>query len=100
VSGALVNVAISQLRSERRRLEGKIKRLRMQHTKVIRDKSVAENKSQNLLDKMAALEKENQDLDRWLNDEKDVAAEAKTEAEQPVWRPKSTASALPSWSSR
>jgi regulator of replication initiation timing len=34
----LVDVAISQLRSERKRLEGKIERLRMQHTKAIRDK--------------------------------------------------------------
>jgi hypothetical protein len=30
---------------------------------------------------MAALEKENEDLGCWLNDEKDVAAEAKTGAE-------------------
>jgi cell division septum initiation protein DivIVA len=80
-SGALVNVAISQLRYERRRLEGKIKRLRMQHTEAVRDKSVAENKSQNLMDKMAALEKENEYLGHWLNDEKDVAVEAKMEAE-------------------
>ena len=42
---------------------------------------MAENKSQNLLDKVAALEKENEDLDHRLNDEKDAAAEAKTEAE-------------------
>jgi hypothetical protein len=38
-------VVTSQLISERKRLEGRIERLRLQHTKEIRDKSVAENKS-------------------------------------------------------
>jgi chromosome segregation ATPase len=76
-----VNVATSQLHSERNRLEGKIERFWMQHTEAIRDKSAAENKSQNLLDKVTALEKENEDLFCELNDEKDAAAEAKTEAE-------------------
>jgi chromosome segregation ATPase len=68
-------------RSERKRLEGKIERLRMQHTEAIRDKSVAANKSRNLLDKVKTLEKQNEDLGRRLNDKKDVAAEAKMEAE-------------------
>jgi peptidoglycan hydrolase CwlO-like protein len=53
----------------------------MQHTKVVRDKSVAENKSQNLLNKVTSLEKENEDLGRQLNNEKDATAEAKTEPE-------------------
>jgi hypothetical protein len=61
-SGALVSVATSQLRSERKRLEDKIERLRMQHTEVVRDKSVAKNKSWNLLDKVGMLEKDNEDL--------------------------------------
>jgi chromosome segregation ATPase len=77
VSGAL----ISQLRSERKRLEGKIECLRMQHTEAIRDKSAAENKSQNLLDRVTVFEKEKEDLGRWLNEEKEVAAEAKMKAE-------------------
>jgi chromosome segregation ATPase len=72
-------VATSQLRSKRRRLEGKIQRLRMQHTEAIRDKSAADNKSWNLLDMVVALEKENEDLGHRLNDEKDATAEAKTE---------------------
>jgi hypothetical protein len=53
----------------------------MQHTEAVRDKSAVENKSQNLLDKVTMLEKENEDLGCRLNDEKDIAVEAKTEAE-------------------
>jgi hypothetical protein len=79
-SGALVSVATSQLRSERKRLEDKIERLRMQHTEVVRDKSVAKNKSWNLLDKVGMLEKDNEDLSQRLN-EKYVVAEANTEAQ-------------------
>jgi hypothetical protein len=77
----LVNVATSQLCFERKWLEGKVERLCMQHTEAIRDKSAAKNKSRNLLDKVTVLEKENEDLDCRLNDDKDTAAEAKTEAE-------------------
>jgi hypothetical protein len=51
-SGALT----SQLVSERKRLEGRVERLRMQHTEAIRDKSAAENKSRNLLKKVTVLE--------------------------------------------
>jgi 3-phenylpropionate/cinnamic acid dioxygenase small subunit len=40
-SGALT----SQLISERKQLEGRIQRLRTQHTEAIRDKSTVENKS-------------------------------------------------------
>jgi chromosome segregation ATPase len=63
----------SQLRSERKRLKARIERLRTQHTKAIRDKSAAENKIRNLLDKVMVLEKEKEDLGRWLNDEKEDA---------------------------
>jgi chromosome segregation ATPase len=76
-----VNVATSQLRFERKQLEGKIECLRMHHTEAIRDKSVAENKSRNLFDKVMTLEKENEELGHRLNDEKDAAIEVKTEAE-------------------
>jgi chromosome segregation ATPase len=76
-SGALT----SQLRSERKHLEGKIEHLQMQCTEAIRDKLVAENKSRNLLDKVTVLEKEREDLSRRLNDEKEATAEAKTDAE-------------------
>jgi 3-phenylpropionate/cinnamic acid dioxygenase small subunit len=40
-SGALT----SQFVSERRRLEGRIERLRTQHTEAVRDKLMAQNKS-------------------------------------------------------
>jgi membrane protein involved in colicin uptake len=80
-SGALVDVVTSQLRPERKRLEGKIQHLQMQHTEAIRDKSAAENKSRDLLDKVTTPEKENEDIGRQLNDEKEVAAEVKTKAE-------------------
>jgi 3-phenylpropionate/cinnamic acid dioxygenase small subunit len=53
-SGALT----LQFVSKRKRLEGRIERLRTQHTEAIKDKSMAENKSQNLLEKVTALEKE------------------------------------------
>jgi hypothetical protein len=54
--------------------------LQTQHTKAIRDKSTAENKSRNLLDKVMALGKEKEDLDRRLNDEKEDVENAHTEA--------------------
>jgi hypothetical protein len=59
-SGALT----SQFVSERRRLEGRIESLCTQHTEAVRDKSVAENKSHNLLKKLSAVEKEREDLGR------------------------------------
>jgi hypothetical protein len=77
VSGVLT----SQLRSERKRLEGRIEYFWTQHVEAIRDKSMAKNKSRNLLDKVTVLEKEKEDLGRRLNDEKEAAAEAKTDAE-------------------
>jgi 3-phenylpropionate/cinnamic acid dioxygenase small subunit len=77
-SRALVNAMTLQLRSKRKRLEDKIERLRMQHTEAVRDKSMTENKIQNLLDKVGMLEKDNKDIGRGLNEEKDVAVVAKT----------------------
>lgn len=80
-SGPLVNVATSQLRSKRKRLEDKIEHLRMQHIEAFTDKSVTKNKSRNLLDKVGVLEKDNEDLGCQLNEENDSTAEAKTEAQ-------------------
>jgi hypothetical protein len=62
-------------------VEGKIERLQMQHTKAVKDKLVAENRSRNLLGKVTTLENENEDLGRQLNDEKKATDEAKTEGE-------------------
>jgi hypothetical protein len=59
---------------------GRVERLWMQHTKAIRDKSAAKNKSRNVLEKVMSLEKEKEDLDRRLNDEKEDAENARAEA--------------------
>jgi 3-phenylpropionate/cinnamic acid dioxygenase small subunit len=75
-SGALT----SQLVSERKRLEGRVERLWTQHTKAIRDKSAAKNKSRNILEQVMPLEKEKEDLDCRLNDEKEDAENARVEA--------------------
>jgi hypothetical protein len=61
-SGALT----SEFAAERRRLEGRIERLRTQHTEVVRDKSAEENKSCNLMEKLSAVEAKKEDLGRWL----------------------------------
>jgi hypothetical protein len=61
-SGALT----SEFAAERRRLEGRIERLRTQHTEVVRDKSTEENKSCNLMEKLSAVEAKKEDLGRWL----------------------------------
>jgi uncharacterized protein involved in exopolysaccharide biosynthesis len=66
--------------TERRRLEGRIERLCTQHTEEVKDKSVAENKSHNLLEKLSAVEKEREDLNRQLAEEKDGAKKAHAEA--------------------
>jgi hypothetical protein len=66
--------------TERWRLEGRIECLRMQHTKAVRDKSVVENKSHNLLEKLSAAEKESEDLSRRLVEEKEGAERARVEA--------------------
>jgi hypothetical protein len=65
-SGALT----LEFASERKWLEGRIERLRTQHTEVVRDKSAVENKSCNLLEKLLALEKEREELDRRLAEER------------------------------
>jgi chemotaxis methyl-accepting protein methylase len=57
---------ISEFAAERRRLEGRIERLRAQHTEVMRDKSAAENKSRNLMEKLSAAEAIKEDLGCWL----------------------------------
>ena len=57
-----------QLISERKRLVGGVERIRRQHTEAITDKSTAENKSQNLLEKVTVLEKEKEDLSQRLSD--------------------------------
>lgn len=62
--GELVDVVTSLLCFERKRPEDKIERLWTQNTEAIRDKSAAENKSRNLLEKVVSLEKENEGLSR------------------------------------
>jgi hypothetical protein len=57
-SGALT----SEFATERRQLKGRIERLRMRHTKAVRDKSATKNKSRNLLEKLSAVEAEKEDL--------------------------------------
>jgi hypothetical protein len=76
-SGALT----SEFAAERRRLEGRIERLRTQHTEAVRDKSAAENKSRNLLEKLLVAEAEKEDLGRRLAVEKEDADRARTEAQ-------------------
>jgi hypothetical protein len=76
-SGALT----SEFASGRRRLEGRIERLRTQHTEAVRDKSAAENKSCNLLEKLSAMEKEREDLGRRLAEEREDVEKARAEAQ-------------------
>jgi hypothetical protein len=66
--------------TERQRLEGRIERIRTQHTEAVRDKSATENKGSNLLEKLSATEAEKEDLGRWLAAEKEDAEKAHTEA--------------------
>jgi 3-phenylpropionate/cinnamic acid dioxygenase small subunit len=75
-SGALT----SEFASERRRLEGRIERLRTQHTEAVRDKLGAKNKSRDLLEKLSVAEKEREDLKRRLAEERDDAEKARAEA--------------------
>ena len=56
----------SEFVAKRRRLEGWIERLRMQHTEAVRVKSVVENKSRNLMEKLSAVEAETEDLGRYV----------------------------------
>lgn len=48
----------------------------LQNNEDIRDKSVAKNKSQNLLDKVGTLERENEDLSHQLAKLKDAMAKS------------------------
>ena len=56
----------SEFAAERQRLEGRIERLRAQHTEAVRDKSAAENKSHRLMEKLAVAEAKKDDLSRQL----------------------------------
>jgi hypothetical protein len=76
-SGALT----SEFATKRRRLEGRIARLRTQRTKAVRDKSAAENKSCNLLEKLSAAEVEKEDLGCQLVAEKENTKRARAEAQ-------------------
>jgi hypothetical protein len=71
----------SEFAAERRRLEGRIERLRMQHTEAARDKSATENKSRNLLEKLSVAEKEREYLIRRLAEEKEGAEKTRAEAQ-------------------
>jgi chromosome segregation ATPase len=64
-SGALT----SEFATERRRLEGRIERLRMQHTEAVRDMSAEKNKSRNLHEQLSTAEKEREDLSHRLAEE-------------------------------
>jgi hypothetical protein len=75
-SGALT----SKFATERQRLEGRIERLRVQHTDAIRDKSAVENKSRRLTERLAAAEAEKEDLRRQLVEERRDANRACAEA--------------------
>jgi regulator of replication initiation timing len=65
----------------KKRLEDKIERLRTQNIEAIRDKSTAENKSRNLLDKVDTLEKENEGLNCQLSELKDIVVQSQSEAQ-------------------
>jgi hypothetical protein len=66
--------------AERWQLEGRIKRLQTQHTEAVRDKSVVENRSRNLLEKLTAAEAEKEDLSRRLAAEREDMEKASAEA--------------------
>jgi chromosome segregation ATPase len=71
----------SKFVAERRRLKGRIERLRTHHTEAVRDKSAAENKSLNLMEKMSAAEAKKEDLGRRLAAETEDADRARAEAQ-------------------
>jgi chromosome segregation ATPase len=75
-SGALT----SEFAAERQRLEGRIERLRTQHTEAVWDKSAAENKSRRLMEKLAAAKAEKEDLSHRLAAEKKDVDRACAEA--------------------
>jgi hypothetical protein len=76
-SGALT----SEFAAERQRLEGRIERLRAQHTDAVRNKSPTENKSRRLAERLAAAEAEKEDLRRRLAEERRDANKACAEAQ-------------------
>jgi hypothetical protein len=84
----------------KKRLEDKIERLRTQNIEAIRDKSTAENKSRNLLDKVDTLEKENEGLNCQLSELKDIVVQSQSRPNLPGRRPKPSESVLPNWSWR
>jgi chromosome segregation ATPase len=67
--------------AERQRLEGRIERLRAQHTDAVRDKSAVENKSHRLTERLAAAENEKEDLRCQLAEESRDANRAFAEAQ-------------------
>jgi chromosome segregation ATPase len=71
----------SEFAAERRRLEGRIERLRTQHTEVVRDNLATENKSCNLMEKLLAAEAEKEDLGRRLSAKKEDADKACAEVQ-------------------
>jgi hypothetical protein len=81
-SGALT----SEFAAERWLIEGRIERLRTQHTEAVRDKSAAENKSHNLLEKLSAAEAEKEDLGRQLAMEKENTERARAEDQAARYR--------------
>jgi hypothetical protein len=76
-SGALT----SEFAAERQRLEGRIERLRAQHTDAARDKFAMKNKSRRLAERLAAAEAEKEDLRRQLATERRDANKACAEAQ-------------------
>jgi hypothetical protein len=99
-SGALT----SEFAAERQQLEGRVERLRAQHTEAVQDKSAAENKSRRLMEKLATAVAEKEDLSRQFAAERKDANRAYTEAQAAqarsnlrVWRPVSLANVLRSW---
>jgi chromosome segregation ATPase len=76
-SGALT----SEFSAERRRLEGRIERLRTQHTEAVRDKSTVENKGRNLLEKLTVAETETEDLSCRLAEEREGTEKARVDAQ-------------------
>jgi hypothetical protein len=71
----------SEFAAERRRLEGRNEHLRTQLTEAMWDKSAAESKSRNLMDKLSPVEAEKEELGRRLAAEREDADKACSEAQ-------------------
>jgi chromosome segregation ATPase len=67
--------------AERQRLEGRIERLRAQHTDAVQDKSAVENKSRRLAKRLVAAEAEKEDLMHQLAEERRDTNKACVEAQ-------------------